>query len=473
MEGKWWITTFWEIFWRIPIFIIIYSLLAIPSYVYQRPDPTFSSPYQYNSFSQERIINRIREEFLSSPKCESNSSRTEEVFASSVRKIDSIQLFLSPPGEGFILQLEKSLANSARYSIECFDDRIMFENIILLLRKTVKEQAIFWNYSDTTSIKNIRAIFSISEYLLAQVRLNSENYDATTSVSGLSDLSFKSGDILLARSSGAINTLTARSGLVKGDYSSSYIIYKNGTDVYFISAIRDYGTTVLQMEDLLHSSITNWKLLRPQFKSHQLLAPTMIHENLGEIYNTLSTTKLPYDYKWEIQSQDRFYTSEIPYLSFDQVEINPFAYENDFTKDGIYTLLHKIGVRNVNAPLPSDYEYSPQFIVVSSNQIQFNTLVQNIVYDKLTSDPSFGYDLSYPLYALPYNRINKFITMVFGLFSNDPSGIKNKKTQSYLYERSYTEAFDLLYTNVQTSIREYKTSTSSNPDIWQIYDWIR
>ncbi len=475
MKGKWWITTFWEFFWRIPIFIIIYLLLAIPSYVYQKPDPNFSSPFQYTGFSQERIINRIREGFLSSLDCEPDTTRIEEIFASSVRKIDSIQLFLSPPGEGYILQLEKSLTQIARYSIKCMDDKVLFENLISLMRETVIEQAIFWEYSDTTSIKNIDALLSIGEHLLAQVRMKTGDYESTysSSVNRLSDLDFKSGDILLTRESGAINTLNARSGIIKGDYSSSYIVYNNGTDVYFISAMRDQGTTILQIDELLRSSITNWKLLRPEFKSDQLLIPTLIQEKLGEIYKTLTITKLPYDYKWEPQSQDRFYTVEIPYWIFNQVQINPFGYENDFVKDGQYTLLHKIGVRNINAPLPSDFEFSPQFKAVSSSQIKFDAVVQNLVYDKITSNPSFGYDLSYPVLTLPIHRLKKFITIVFSFVSKDNSGIQNKKTQTYLYERSYKKVFDLQYNNVQSKIKEYNSSTNNNPDIWLIYDWIR
>jgi len=346
--------------------------------------------------------------------------------------------------------------------------------MITHLREIVKDQAMYWNYSDATTIQNVRAIFTVGELLLSQVRLRTGyNVVENSGVRKLENLKFQSGDILLARTPGAINTLMARSGSIKGKYSSSFIIFKNETDVYFISAIRNKGVIILNLNDILETQITSWKLLRHKYETDQLFVHDQIHENISEFYNSVLKSKPRYDFEWDTKSPNRFYSAEVPLWSYKKAQIDPIEFKNDFEKEGIFTLLHKLGVRNSNAPLPSDFEYSSQFQVVSSSLIKYDFDIENIIFDKLTSNSTFGYDLSYPVLILPYYRIKKFFTLISSFFIEENKINLGKRTPTDLFEMAFEEQFVLQYNHVDTKMKEYYSTVKMHPNIWEIYDWIR
>jgi len=455
MKEKWYINALWGAFWRSPIFFIIYLLLAIPSKIYQPPAKDFSNIFRNENFSFEKLLFRLSD--LSESTLDS-CPFSVQVFEHSISAIDTIQLFITAPGDQYLSKLERTLSRAVIMAKKC-DKGSDFLEILSRLSSFVKIQSKFWDLNEIESIQAVAAIQTMSEIYRLHLSQGSARITFKESV--------KTGDILLTRFPGHYNSVLARSGKLPADFSHVFITLIDDQPL-FLTTLESQGGVALSLKEMNDLGVHHWVLLRPAFKSGQMANKQKLDVNLKILKDRIENGKLRYSYGLEIISNKYMHSAGVAFSQFSQVDFTPVTFENEFRLEGSYTLLSKLGVVNDQAVLPSDFAWSPFFEEIDRNGIP--PINEILIFEKIFSNPYYGYGLSYSFWKLPMIRIERGFEEVINLFITQKKA--RKRSSHILFEEVYSSEFQLGIHFLERKINEFQKLNKRPPDIWDIYEMI-
>lgn len=459
----------YEFIWKIPVILIIYFLLSIPD------PPKYSEEVEDSELSMlineethdvwERISNQI-----SNPRYDIDCIQALAEFQVIAKESEELAISLKDkildPESADIILLENYLYELGSYTYHCpalYDEFIASVSQSIL---AIKNQAGYWDYSSFNSKKRLHNFFNGSRAFIDEIlKKNYSDNKEWISIYQSTDLKLDSlisaGDIVATRREDVFSTIVSYANLYPGPYSNLLTVYEENN----LKTIElDYlqGPVSKPIQEINSSSS---RILLCRTKSSTIGALNIldlendlnIDENGNNIYSTILSSNIPFDFSRNINDPDEIFDYELIALVSKQNDEILNGGISSYQNSQLKRWLSQLGMENFEPYSSTDIVYDPTIVLVGewvNPSLVINDHINNIALETILRESMSNEEINYSRVKLPIERVNKGISRIrklLGRNSTEPFGLNaTESLKLKTISKQYDEIRIILRREVQS-----------------------